>query len=126
MDTFLVMPPIVWPPLVIVPLRMPCASTWPFWNTKFVGENVPVNATDDYITKLAQLFKANLSPDLSVYIEYSNEVWNGSFQQANDDLTAAIAEEGNAGAHGERYGARGFWHFFGDGEVVEVKSLLVA
>jgi regulation of enolase protein 1 (concanavalin A-like superfamily) len=63
---------------------------------KNVWLNIPVNATDDYVKNLAQLLKANLSPDLAVYLEYSNEVWNGSFQQATDDLNAAIAEV-NAG-----------------------------
>ncbi len=63
---------------------------------KDVWVNIPVNASDDYVKNLAQLFKANLSPDLAVYVEYSNEVWNGSFQQATDDLNAAVAEV-NAG-----------------------------
>src|SRR5205823_12643404 len=54
------------------------------------------NASDDYIKQLAALFKAQLSSDLTVYVEYSNEVWNGSFTQFNDDLNSAIAEV-NAG-----------------------------
>jgi len=63
--------------------------------------NVPIAATDDYVTKLAQLFKygsdANgnpytsvqsspihppLNPNLHLYVEYSNEVWNKSFTQS--------------------------------------------
>ncbi len=38
--------------------------------------NVPVSASTDYVTQLATLFKKNLDPDLNVYVESSNEVWN--------------------------------------------------
>jgi fibronectin type 3 domain-containing protein len=54
--------------------------------------NVPVDATDDYVLQLATLLHSGnhltraLDPDLHVYLEYSNEVWNPSFpqQQYND------------------------------------------
>ncbi len=59
---------------------------------KDVWINIPEGATDDYIRNLAALFKANLSPDLAVYLEFSNEVWNGQFQQFTDNLNQAIAE----------------------------------
>jgi hypothetical protein len=42
---------------------------------------IPHLATDDYVVQLARLFKARLDPDLRVYVEYSNEIWNGSFGQ---------------------------------------------
>jgi hypothetical protein len=42
---------------------------------------LPHMATDDYITKFAQYVKANLAPTLKIYVEYSNEVWNGMFGQ---------------------------------------------
>ena len=60
--------------------------------------SIPAHATNDYILKLAQLFRygsdgispyaspqsnpvyPGLDPDLNVYVEYSNEVWNGSFE----------------------------------------------
>ena len=38
--------------------------------------NVPAMATDDYVHQLAQLYRNNLNPNLSVRIEYSNELWN--------------------------------------------------
>ncbi|MBN1561559.1 T9SS type A sorting domain-containing protein [candidate division KSB1 bacterium] len=38
--------------------------------------NVPVSATTDYVAQLATLFKENLHPDLDIYVESSNEVWN--------------------------------------------------
>lgn len=42
---------------------------------------MPHMADDDYIKQFATMVKANLKPNLKVYIEYSNEVWNGSFAQ---------------------------------------------
>jgi hypothetical protein len=45
--------------------------------------NIPHLASDDYIQQMASYVKANLNPKLKVYIEYSNEVWNGQFQQAS-------------------------------------------
>lgn len=42
---------------------------------------IPHQADDNYITQLAQLLKNNLNPGLTIYLEYSNEVWNSSFPQ---------------------------------------------
>ena len=44
---------------------------------------VPHQATDEYITQLALLFHDKLSPDLTLYVEYSNEIWNWMFKQSN-------------------------------------------
>ncbi len=38
--------------------------------------NIPVSATEDYITSLATLFHNNLDTALCLYVESSNEVWN--------------------------------------------------
>ncbi len=38
--------------------------------------NVPVSATTDYVTQLATMFKDHLKPELNVWVESSNEVWN--------------------------------------------------
>jgi hypothetical protein len=43
--------------------------------------NVPHEASAAYWTELAQLVYAQLDPSLRVYLEWSNEVWNGSFPQ---------------------------------------------
>ncbi|NEO98455.1 MAG: cellulose-binding protein [Symploca sp. SIO2E9] len=43
--------------------------------------NMPHMATDQYLTNFAQLVKENLDPDLTIYLEYSNEVWNSNFKQ---------------------------------------------
>jgi hypothetical protein len=42
---------------------------------------IPHMADDDFVSQLAGLIKRTLSPDLKVFIEYSNEVWNGGFAQ---------------------------------------------
>ncbi|MCB1216776.1 hypothetical protein KDL44_05250 [bacterium] len=43
---------------------------------------MPHRADDDYITQFATLVRDTLDPELRIYIEYSNEVWNGSFPAA--------------------------------------------
>jgi hypothetical protein len=54
--------------------------------------NIPVAADDDYVTSLAALFKTKLDPHLKIYIEYSNEVWNGGFPQFKWNRDAAMNE----------------------------------
>ena len=44
---------------------------------------MPHLATDDYVRHFADMVKAQLDPNLKVYIEYSNECWNGIFAQAS-------------------------------------------
>lgn len=43
---------------------------------------MPHLADDDYVRNFAQLVKTTLQPQIPVYVEYSNEVWNGLFEQA--------------------------------------------
>jgi len=75
-----------------------------------VWVNVPLLANDDFIRKMAQLFRygsdgvmpytspqANpvfppLDPGLKIYLEYSNELWNGAFAQCNENRDLALAE----------------------------------
>jgi len=42
---------------------------------------VPHRADDEYVRALAELLKARLDPRRMATVEYSNEVWNGSFRQ---------------------------------------------
>lgn len=42
---------------------------------------IPHQATDEYVENFAQYVKNNLEPDKTVYVEYSNEVWNWNFEQ---------------------------------------------
>ncbi|MET0285522.1 MAG: hypothetical protein ABW352_13665 [Polyangiales bacterium] len=44
--------------------------------------NIPNGADDEYVTKFATYVRENLDPELKVYVEWSNEVWNGIFPQA--------------------------------------------
>jgi len=43
--------------------------------------NVPHAATDDTIRQMARTMRDLVAPHLPVYMEYSNEVWNGQFTQ---------------------------------------------
>lgn len=44
---------------------------------------VPHQANDDYIHSMARLFRDGLNPNIRVFLEYSNEVWNFQFSQAD-------------------------------------------
>ena len=43
---------------------------------------IPHTADDDYVTRYAQYVRDHLGAEHSVYVEHSNEVWNGQFAQA--------------------------------------------
>lgn len=43
--------------------------------------NIPHKADDEYVEALAKLVRDRLDKDQRVYIEYSNELWNGLFEQ---------------------------------------------
>jgi hypothetical protein len=65
---------------------------------KDVWFNMPHQATDEYITQFAQFAKNSLDPNLKIYVEFSNEVWNWQFEQANYALAQGKArwnQEGN-------------------------------
>jgi len=42
---------------------------------------MPHRASDDYVRQFARLVRERLRPDLIVYVEYSNELWNSMFVQ---------------------------------------------
>jgi len=65
--------------------------------------NVPHKATNDYITQMAVLAHANLGSSQKIYIEFSNEVWNGSFPQAGYAAAQGQALWPNAGASWSAY-----------------------
>jgi hypothetical protein len=64
--------------------------------------NIPAEANDAYVEGLIDLIKnggngfAPLETERKLYIEYSNEVWNGMFDQAQFNHDQAVAEV-NAG-----------------------------
>lgn len=66
---------------------------------KDVWINLPIAADDDYVTQLATLLKNTLRPDRTVYVEYSNEVWNGLFAQHDWNRAAAVAEVNAGGSN---------------------------
>ncbi len=43
--------------------------------------NIPHQANNNYVRQLAKLLNNTLQPDLKIYLEYSNEVWNSQFEQ---------------------------------------------
>ena len=64
--------------------------------SKDVWINIPHQADDDYIRQLAILLRDNLDPELKIYIEYSNEIWNSIFSQ-NQYATDAAEQIGIPG-----------------------------
>lgn len=54
---------------------------------------VPHLADDHYIEQMAILVRETLDPRLKVYVEYSNELWNWQFQQAQWMLRSRMAAE---------------------------------
>lgn len=43
--------------------------------------SLPHAASDDFVRRFAEYVKMNLDPTLKVYVEYTNEAWNGIFTQ---------------------------------------------
>jgi hypothetical protein len=57
--------------------------------------NVPVQASDDYVTNLATLFRDRLNANLNVYVEYGNELWNFNiYDQGMDDFNGGASFNG--------------------------------
>lgn len=52
---------------------------------------VPARTNAAYWTQLATLLKNKLQPDRRIYLEYSNETWNGSFTQAQYTIDQGVA-----------------------------------
>ncbi len=50
---------------------------------KDVWINIPHLADENYISQLALLFRDQLNPELTIYLEYSNECWNWIFDQTH-------------------------------------------
>jgi len=69
---------------------------------------IPHKANDNYITQLATIFRDSLDPGLKLYIEYSNEVWNGSFSQSQyaDSMGNVMGYSGNPWEQGWQYYAK--------------------
>lgn len=69
--------------------------------------NVPHRASDSFIDAIATSLRDNHTPDRKIYLEYSNENWNGIFSQNVEiprqfcasfaDLAAGCQNDGNPG-----------------------------
>lgn len=75
--------------------------------------NMPHRADDSYIRNFARAVKAGLDFDLKAYVEYSNEVWNWQFDQANWADAQAQA----------RWGGKDLWVQFYGGRAAEVSQI---
>lgn len=53
--------------------------------------NIPHQASDDFVMQFAHMVKNRLNPNLKIYIEYSNEIWNGQFLQARYSAQQGLA-----------------------------------
>jgi hypothetical protein len=62
---------------------------------------VPHRADDEYIRKMAEMTREKLDPGLKVYCEFSNEIWNWQFPQAQWMLKSRLAAEGVAKVTGK-------------------------
>jgi hypothetical protein len=56
--------------------------------------NMPHLADDNYVRQFATYVRDHLDPRLKAHVEYSNETWNGSFDQFDWLEEAALAEWG--------------------------------
>ncbi len=78
---------------------------------------MPHLADDEYVRNFAALVKERLDPELSMYVEFSNEVWNTDFPQTRWALAQARELGIRAPEITAREAARDFriWHdVFGD------------
>lgn len=86
---------------------------------------VPHATDEEYIRQMARLFRDGLHPDLTIYLEYSNEVWNWIFTQAhyNDENRPSNLNYGRA--YAEKAG-RVFriWHEEFGADAPRVKRVL--
>ena len=79
---------------------------------------MPHKATDDYVQNFALLVKRILDPSLKVYIEYSNEVWNGMFEQ--NRYAQSRAKELGIGPKERPWEGAGMYHGIRSKEVFHI------
>jgi hypothetical protein len=91
---------------------------------------IPHQATDEYVTKTAELLRNSLDSGLKVYVEYSNEIWNSSFDQYDyaDEQGLALGLSSNSWTAGRSYTAMRsaeIWQLFEDVFGDEMNSRVV-
>lgn len=69
---------------------------------------IPHRATDNFITEFANLLQDSLDPGLKIYVEYSNEVWNGIFTQNSyaENMAITLGYTGQPWEQGWKYYAK--------------------
>lgn len=69
---------------------------------------IPHQADDDFVARFARLFRDSLDPGLKLYVEYSNEVWNGIFDQNHyaADTAAGLGYTGQPWERSWKYTAK--------------------
>lgn len=75
-DTLVVLPGTPWEHVIAL-----CNDT-----QKDAWINIPYLASDAYVEELATLFFENLDPELSLYLEYSNETWNFNYGHTHEHV----------------------------------------
>jgi len=86
---------------------------------------VPHAADSNYVAQMAALFRDQLDPNLTIYLEYSNEVWNWIFPQSHYNADNAPSNLNYGRAMAMRAG-RTFriWHEVFGAEKARVKRVL--
>ncbi len=67
---------------------------------------IPHLATDEFVISMAKRFQRGVSEDRTIYVEFSNEVWNSIFPQAHYAEAQGLAE----GLSSEPFQARLHWY----------------
>jgi hypothetical protein len=80
---------------------------------------IPHQADDDYVRQTACLLRDSVDANLKIYVEYSNETWNGIFQQTTyvQDRGEAIGLDDERWRAGQKYCALRsveIWEIFND------------
>lgn len=68
--------------------------------------NMPINASDNYVSGFADYVHSRLNPDAAIHVELSNEVWNWAFVQSKYAEARAKEATGIRGNWMEWYGRR--------------------
>ncbi len=66
---------------------------------------IPHLADDDYVMQCARLLRDTVEPELKIYVEYSNETWNGMFLQTGyvQDMGLALGLDTEGWVAGQKY-----------------------
>ncbi len=91
---------------------------------KDVWINVPHQADENYIDQMATVFRDQLDPSLTIYLEYSNECWNWIFDQTYwlDEVAPHNNYSLNYGYYSHRVFER--WDMIFSGQEDRIKTVL--